>query len=56
MIEIIGNWNHIITKAKEARNLRLEGREDEANAIIKEIEEYSKQCDKIQLPITRGEL
>jgi len=56
LIEIIGSWKHIITKAKEAGNLRLEGREDEANEIIKDIETYSKMCNKIQLSITRKEL
>lgn len=43
-------WEHIISEAQKAGQLRQEGKDEEANLIIKLLEERVKTADKVTIP------
>lgn len=43
-------WEHIMSEAQKAGQLRQEGKDEEANLIIKLLEERVRTADKVTIP------
>ena len=49
-------WEHILYEAKKAGQLRQEGKNEEADQIIKDLEERVRTADVVSIPTPEGKL